>query len=153
MVLNGKFIFEKGEKCTFSIAGIKLREVPADELKDGKKVLEDDLQVARFLQSIDSDGDLINGIQITPEVLEVLSDALNGATTVPTDDNLTQVVSEVGQKVPDFKGKVVNTGRGCRAPSIYTDGADRRAFCRQDILCSGEKSGWKRELVWKSGVR
>ena len=103
---DGKFTFEEGKGCTFSIAGIKLREVKKDDLKDGKKVLENDLEVAQFLQSIDSDGDASNGIQIKPEVLKVLNDALKGKKDVPKGDELEGVVSEIEQQVPDFKGEV-----------------------------------------------
>ena len=103
---DGKFTFEKGADCTFSIAGITLRKVSKDNLAEGKKVLENDLEVARFLQSVDNDGDASNGIQIAPHTLEVLKDALKGKTKVPKDDELVGVVSEVEQGDHNFKGKV-----------------------------------------------
>ncbi len=114
---EGKFIFEKGQNCSFSIAGITLRTVEADQLADGKKILENDIEVARFLQSVDTDGNPDNGIQISPEVLEVLNEALqeyksgNEKTikdVVKDDTVLENVVSTVEDKVEDFQGKVVN---------------------------------------------
>ncbi len=103
---DGKFTFEEGAGCKFSIAGITLREVSKDKLANGKKVLENDLEVAQFLQSIDSDGDASNGIQITPKVLHILNEALKGEKDVPKGDELVGVVSEVEQQDHSFKGKV-----------------------------------------------
>ena len=103
---DGKFTFEEGAGCKFSIAGITLREVSKDKLANGKKVLENDLEVAQFLQSIDSDGDASNGIQITPKVLHILNEALKGKKDVPKGDELVGVVSEVEQQDHSFKGKV-----------------------------------------------
>ncbi len=103
---DGKFIFEQGTGCEFYVGGIKLREVSKDELKDGKKVLENDIEVAQFLQSIDVDGNLSNGIQITKDVLKVLNEALKGKKDIPKGEELEKTVSEVEQQVPHFKGKV-----------------------------------------------
>ncbi len=106
---NGKFVFEKGKNCTFSVAGIPLRSVPADDLADNAKIVETDVKVAKFLQSIDTDGNLTNGIQITDKVIDVLTKALkdNNITSVQdVDTQLTTVVEEVKQQVPDFKGEV-----------------------------------------------
>jgi len=107
---DGKFTFEKGKECSFKLAGIPLRTTPASELQDGKKVLEDNPKVAKFLQSIDGDGDLSNGIQITDEVLDALTTALETLqvpnNTVPDGQNLTEVVAEVGDKVAEVSGEV-----------------------------------------------
>ena len=73
---DGAFSFEKGESCTFTLAGITLREEAAENLVDGKKIVEDNVKVAQLLQSIDADGDLENGIQITPSVVEAVSKAV-----------------------------------------------------------------------------
>ena len=47
---DGKFTFEKGQDCTFELAGITLKKVPADNLADNTKVVENNVSVARFLQ-------------------------------------------------------------------------------------------------------
>ena len=108
---DGRFTFEEDKGCTFSIAGITLREVPADELIDGKKIIEDDLRVAQLLQSIDADGNLDNGIQITDEVLKALTQALEdlGAEDKLPED-LTGVVASVGHDVEGVSGDLRTDG-------------------------------------------
>lgn len=46
---DGKFTFEVGKGCKFSLAGIPLRETPAGELEDGGTVFENNPEVAKFL--------------------------------------------------------------------------------------------------------
>ncbi len=104
---DGKFTFEKGKDCSFNVAGVEIRKVEATKLVDKVKIVEDKPEVAAFLQSIDIDGNPSNGIDIKPEVLKVLKEALKNHTTVPTDDNLTNVVNEVKNSVTEFKGEVV----------------------------------------------
>ena len=108
---DGKFTFEKGKDCTFSLAGIKLRETKADELSDKVKIVEDDVTVARFLQSIDFDGNASNGIQIKKEVLTALEQTVKEMKLkeIPKDDdNLTNIVNDLKNsvKVSDFKPEV-----------------------------------------------
>lgn len=106
---NGKFTFEKGKKCTFSLAGITLRTTPSQELTDGKEIVENDLKVAKFLQSIDSDNDLTNGIQISDAVLNELTTALkqnNSENKLPEGPVLQNVVSYVGDNVEGVTGNV-----------------------------------------------
>jgi hypothetical protein len=105
---NGMFTFEVGNGCSFSIAGVALRTTDSDELVDGKKIIEDNAQVARFLQSIDNDGDPSNGIEIKQEILEVLKAALaEYGSQVPTkESDLEGVVTQVQNKVTNFKGHV-----------------------------------------------
>ncbi len=107
---DGKFTFEKGKECTFEVAGITLRKVPADNLADNAKVVENNVTVARFLQSIDTDGNLSNGIQITNETITILTKALQqeNIKTVPdTTTKLDTVVSHIEQEDTNFKGHVV----------------------------------------------
>ncbi len=106
---DGKFTFEEGKECKFSLAGIPLRTTQADELTDGKKVLEDNPKVAKLLQSIDADGDLSNGIQVTDEVVEALTKALEETQStgkLPEGDRLTEVVANVGHDVAGVSGDV-----------------------------------------------
>jgi len=98
-----------GKECTFAIAGIELRKTLADQLTDGVKVLEDNSDVQRFLQSIDNDGDPSNGIQITPEVLTVLTQALqtfNSTGKLPKDTVLEDVVGHIDHNAPTFNGEI-----------------------------------------------
>ena len=107
---EGKFTFEKGQECKFSLAGIPLRTTSADKLNDGVKVVEDNPKVAQFLQSIDTDGDLSNGIEIDDKVLKALTDALanidDDTTVLRNDTVLTTVVAEVGSQVEGVSGTV-----------------------------------------------
>ena len=106
---NGKFIYEKDKGCTFSLAGVKLREVPASQLKDGGKVFENDAHVARFLQSLDNDGEPKNGIFIHNDVHDALPKALaaNGSGgKVPRGGTLDAVVASLDNDVPIFRGRV-----------------------------------------------
>jgi hypothetical protein len=108
---KGDFTFEEGADCTFELAGIKLRTIKAEELKDEIKVVEDTPEVAAFLQSIDLDGDPSNGITIDPKVLEVLEtlikDGVITTTAVPTDDKLQTTVASIQTEIPEYKGRVV----------------------------------------------
>jgi len=106
---DGKFTFEVGQDCSFSLAGVPLRTTKADELKDGVKVLENNEDVAQFLQSIDNDHNASNGIQIQPEILDVLTQALadhNSTGKVPTDRELDGIVTRVRDDIPTFNGRV-----------------------------------------------
>ena len=105
---DGKFTFEKGKECSFELAGIILRKTNADELLDGAKIVETNVTVARFLQSIDNDNNASNGIQIEPKILTILTQALkdnNSSGKVPTDE-LSKVVRDIKDVVPTFEGEV-----------------------------------------------
>jgi hypothetical protein len=107
---DGNFTFEKGADCSFELAGVPLRSIKATELKDGVKIVEDNLTVARFLQSLDFDGNPDNGIQIEKKVLEALKEAVKNLTNKKEalDKELDAVVAEVETKVDEFKGRVVS---------------------------------------------
>jgi len=104
---EGKFTFEAGKECTFSVAGVPLRSTKADELVDGKKIVEDNTEIARFLQSIDFNNDLTDGIQISAEILDVLKTALaEHGNKIPTaDGDVEAVVTQIQTKVTTFKGQ------------------------------------------------
>ena len=106
---DGAFTFEKGKDCTFTVAGVTLKSVPADNLVDKVKVVEDSNVTAAFLQSLDNDGNPANGIQITPKVIEILTKALQDAkiTTVPKDQELDTVVSKIDHEDSDYEGHKV----------------------------------------------
>ncbi len=104
---DGKFFFEKGKDCKFLVAGIPLRNVPANRLSDNAKIVEDNLTVAMFLQSIDNDGNASNGIEINEKVSKTLKTVFKekGIKEVP-HDNLDVVVDQIKQHVDSFKGEV-----------------------------------------------
>ncbi len=104
---SGKFTYDKDAGCIFSLAGVKLRETSASSLVDGGKIIENDPTVARFLQSLDNDGNASNGIQITKEVIAILTAALQGAGSdgkVPSDTKVNNVVTYIETNVPTYEG-------------------------------------------------
>jgi len=107
---DGKFIFEKGKDCSFELAGIPLKKVTKEDLSDGKKIVEDNVSVAQLLQSIDADGNLDNGIQITEEVEKAIKEALkniNDPKKVLEDEEIKEkVVAEVGAVVDGVSGEL-----------------------------------------------
>ena len=106
---GGEFSFEIGQECKFSIAGVPLRSVGAKKLLEGGYVLEDQLAVAKLLQSIDANGDSGDGIQITKEILTALKKALedhDSAGKLPAGDKLAEVVAAVGHDVDAVSGDV-----------------------------------------------
>ncbi|WP_373031144.1 immunoglobulin-like domain-containing protein [Sulfurovum sp.] len=79
---NGTFTFDIGQSCTFSIEDIILSIIDSSSFEDeNATILVEDIAVAQFLQSIDLDGDASNGITITPEIIDVLSEG--NITTLP----------------------------------------------------------------------
>jgi len=105
---SGEFVFDIGSGCVFKVAGVTLRETSSDKLKDKVTIFENNETVARFLQSIDNDGNTSNGIQIDKKILDVLTNALktHSENKIPKDtETLTNVVGDV-KGVAEFKGEV-----------------------------------------------
>jgi hypothetical protein len=69
---NGTFYFEEGKTCVFTLSGVVLRELNTTGLEDNVVILEDNVENARLLQVLDSDGNSDNGIQLTKNVLDEL---------------------------------------------------------------------------------
>ncbi len=82
---NGTFTFEQGKSCIFSLGNIVLRELNPNELEDKMIVVEDNIDNARLLQTLDNDGNADNGIDITKDVLNAISSS--GSNSVPIGDN------------------------------------------------------------------
>ncbi len=61
---EGTFYFESGQDCTFKLGKLTLRYTPWDALSESSTVFEDNVKVAQLLQSLDSDGDASNGIEV-----------------------------------------------------------------------------------------
>lgn len=59
--VDGSFTFEVGKDCTFTLGDITLRSVDADNLQDKVKIVEDRVELARMLQTLDKDGNSNNG--------------------------------------------------------------------------------------------
>lgn len=107
---DGKFTFETGKDCEFKVADVSLRKVKASALSNNISVIENNVTVARFLQSIDNDGDATNGIHIETNTIDSIKKGLkdkNFEGKVPTEESvLKSVVDEIKVNIPTFAGKV-----------------------------------------------
>ena len=101
---NGKFIFEQGKDCKLELAGILLRKINSNDLYEQVKIFENNIDVARFLQSIDFDGNASNGIKITKSIQEALFKM--DLSTVPVDNDLIDVINQLHHQVNGFNGIV-----------------------------------------------
>jgi len=105
--VKGKFNFEKGQDCTFSIGTMLLRKVPASALNDKVTILEDDTRTAQLLQSLDMDGDARNGITLSAQTSSMMSE--NNIKTVPTEEvQINDLVAQMGTRDSDYKGRFVS---------------------------------------------
>ena len=85
-----------------------LRSVDAANLVDNATIVEDNITVARFLQSIDYDGDLHNGIQIPTDVRGAIAGAFEaeGVSGVPSGNMLDTIIGRLDQNITGFRGFV-----------------------------------------------
>ncbi len=103
---DGSFYFEKGQDCRFFVGGISLKNIPAEDLSEEKKFIEDNATIAAFLQTLDVDGDADNGIQIDKEVLTSIKQ--NGISKIPSKQaELTDMWSALKQN-EKYKGRLVD---------------------------------------------
>ena len=90
---DGSFTFEYGSGCTFYLGDMELRSVDAGLLMAGESVVETNVEIARVLQSLDSDGNPDNGITIDAEIVTAMAEA--GITTLPNTTEELAVFEEV----------------------------------------------------------
>ncbi len=99
---DGKFTFEKNKNCSFTVGNVLLREVNASTLKDGMTILEDDAHTARFLQTLDRDGNASNGIEVPASAKSL------DINEVPKEDAvLATIRDDMKAKDKDYRGRVV----------------------------------------------
>jgi hypothetical protein len=102
---RGAFTYVEGEICSFSIGDIILRQEGG--ISEGESVFENNIQVAQFLQSLDTDNNPSNGISISAEVIQILKD--NAISTLPnTDAELLSIISILQNKEASFFGNYVS---------------------------------------------
>ncbi len=103
---DGSFSYEEGQVCTFSVGGIVLREIDTATMGDNI-VFEDDVKTAKFLQTLDNDGNPENGIQVDAEVSNAIASGkvdLQGA--IPqSDEEITKLVAQLQDEVDSYKGE------------------------------------------------
>jgi len=104
---NGTFSFEEGKNCIFRLEGILLREVNAIDLENKMILLEDNIDNARLLQSLDNDGNADNGITLSQNMLDALS--TSDLTAVPINDaEIQSFFTELGvTDIAGFDGAIV----------------------------------------------
>jgi len=98
--IDGRFVFEEGDDCKLSLAGIPLKSIAASDLVDGGDIVENDPKVLKLLTSLDSKGTLFDGIQITDRKSKLLKSTLEDYNSVgkfPEEDVLTELISEVNE--------------------------------------------------------
>jgi len=105
---EGMFKFAVGKDCTFKLGNIVLKSIAADKLIDKATIVEDNVSVAAFLQTVDVDGNASNGIQVTSEVVEAVTTALADTTEVPVAEKLDSVFTALKNDVTGYSGKVVS---------------------------------------------
>ncbi len=102
---NGTFTFEEGKACTFKLGNILLREVEAKDLSDKMTLMEDNLDTARLLQSLDNDNDADNGIEVGKDILnKIISSDL---TAIPIGDAEIQELLDGFAEIDGFEGAMV----------------------------------------------
>lgn len=79
---KGMFTYEEGKSCDFTIGKIHLRT--ENGLYQDKVVIEDHIETAQFLQSMDYDGNPDNGIHIHPDTADIMTK--NNITQIPASD-------------------------------------------------------------------
>jgi len=103
--VHGQFTYEEGKECIFTIGDIQLRT--ESNLYQDKVIIEDKLQTAQFLQSMDWDGNPDNGIKILPETADVM--AQNNIDQVPdTDKDLADACDDMNSSVNDYNGRYMD---------------------------------------------
>ena len=101
---DGTFGFIPGRPLEFQLAGMRIRYVEPKHLISGVILIEDNPKAASLLQSFDSDGDASNGIELLPELVDILRDMnLSGQYKDIKESSL--VVEDLFNSV---KSKIVN---------------------------------------------
>ncbi len=103
---DGAFKFEKGEDCHFYLGDMVLKEIKAQELSDGKKIIENNATIASFLQTLDIDGDANNGIQIKKEIKNTLK--LNGIKELPKNESQLTTIWTTLKQQKEYKGRIID---------------------------------------------
>ena len=101
---NGTFRFEKGKECIFKLADIVLTKIEPSKLEDNVIIVENKIDNARLLQTLDNDGDASNGIEITKNVLDAI--ASSGTKVVPVGDDELATLFQAIEGVEGYNGAI-----------------------------------------------
>ncbi len=99
---NGMFKFELNKPCSFSINSHQFKTVSADRLThSGVTIQENDPLVARFLMTLDNNGNAGDLIQITDDVAKKVS-------KIPTSDTDFALLNALLRTVPTYDGSPIS---------------------------------------------
>lgn len=104
---NGMFYYEDNKSCDFSLSGLTLRTIEGSSLSKGVKIIEDNVSVARFLQSLDYDGIAGNGIELNTLVINKLNE-YNLNILPQTDAEVQTIVNNLQSDLDSFSGDLVS---------------------------------------------
>jgi hypothetical protein len=94
---GGKFEFESGKGCTFSIGDLELKKVKPSELKDGVKIVEKNPKVIALLMTIDKDSD--EELKVTSDAIEALKKENIKKISDISDSNLELIADDLKVEV------------------------------------------------------
>ena len=95
---DGAFLFEDGKDCKLKLSNVLIKTIPSNKLFSGVTILEDNVNVARVLQTMDLDNNPNNGIDIEEGALSCVKDKLP-----TTDEELSQLVECLNSSnIPNF---------------------------------------------------
>ncbi len=119
---DGSFAYRKGDTVTFKVGDVTIGSVNVDDIDDGKIFLQDIADISRtdldneyvenmavFLQSLDSDGNPDNGIDIDTTVHMAFEDEAIDLSAL-SDEDLATVVEEAGYDVVDKESAMEHVG-------------------------------------------
>jgi len=103
--VDGRFTYEDGKDCQFSVGAIALRTESG--LYQDKVIIEDNIRTAQYLQSMDYDGNPNNGITIHSQTDDVM--AQHDMIHVPANDQeLAESVSAMESAGIGYHGNFVH---------------------------------------------
>ncbi len=106
---SGEFKFYKGDSCKFFIDNVELREVESSKLYNGVKIYEDNLPVARILQTLDKDGNPDkNGIELASDSAKCVKETFKSKSiqNEVTDEDIDKLYNCL-KTDKSYKGKAV----------------------------------------------
>ena len=146
----GGFTFDVGSECIFSVNDIELRTVATGDLSDGVKVREDDPAVARFLQSLDKNGNPNDGIEITSEIIGSLKK--NNIDTYETDIDamVASLKSDLSTSEYNGEAKSLNDAKAHLAKLSVSLSTDKKTLVfGENITLTARATSAIESYVWK----
>jgi hypothetical protein len=100
----GRFDFQSGKGCVFSLVGITLKVVSAEDLLTKPIVMEENKNVARMLQILDNDGDPSTNLYISEAVTDELKKA--NLKKIPSTEEEFKNLYNIAKLAKGYNGKL-----------------------------------------------